>query len=77
MAERDCFQTAIWAQLFKTNDVVSFKTNASLVNVSLKFQKLISNTGQYFLLKKCEKLLQCKLQKLLSFFKQKYQCIWS
>ena len=31
-----------------------------LVNVSLKFQMLISNLRQYFLLKKCEKLLQCK-----------------
>ena len=31
-----------------------------LVNVSLKFQTLISDLHQYFLLKKCEKLLQCK-----------------
>ena len=31
----------------------------SLVNVSLNFQKLISQICQYFLLKKCEKLLQC------------------
>ena len=30
----------------------------SLVNVSLKFQTLISEIHQYFLLKKCEKLLQ-------------------
>ena len=32
----------------------------SLVNVSFNFQKLISQICQYFLLKKCEKLLQCK-----------------
>ena len=42
----------------------------SLDNVALKYQTLISETCQYFLLKKCEKLL------LLSFFQQKYQCIW-
>ena len=36
------------------------KLTTSLVNVSLKFQTLISNICQYFLLKKCEKLLQCK-----------------
>ena len=41
------------------------KLATSLVNVSLKFQTLISETRQYFLLKKCE-----------SFFQQKYQCIW-
>ena len=32
----------------------------SLVNVSLKFQTLISEIRQYFLLKKCEQLLHCK-----------------
>ena len=31
-----------------------------LVNVSLKFQTLISEICQYFLLKKCVKLLKCK-----------------
>ena len=36
------------------------KLTTSLVNVSLKFQTLISQICQYFLLKKCEKLLQCK-----------------
>ena len=36
------------------------KLTTSLVNVSLNFQKLISQICQYFLLKKCEKLLQCK-----------------
>ena len=36
------------------------KLTTSLVNVSLKFQMLISEICQYFLLKKCEKLLQCK-----------------
>ena len=32
----------------------------SLVKDSLNFQKLISQKCQYFLLKKCEKLLHCK-----------------
>ena len=41
----------------------------SLVNVLLKFQMLISQTCQYFLLKKCEKLLLCK--SFSSFFHQK------
>ena len=36
------------------------KLTTSLVNVSLKFLTLISQICQYFLLKKCEKLLQCK-----------------
>ena len=36
------------------------KLKTSLVNVWLKFQTLISQICQYFLLKKCEKLLQCK-----------------
>ena len=36
------------------------KLTTSLVNVSLNFQKLISQICQYFLLKKSEKLLQCK-----------------
>ena len=38
----------IRAWLFKTSDII--------VNVLLKFQTLISNIRQYFLLKKCEKL---------------------
>ena len=36
------------------------KLTTSLVNVSLKFQTLISQICQYFLSKKCEKLLQYK-----------------
>ena len=44
------------------------KLRTSLVNIFLKFQKLIFQIRQYFLLKKCEKLL--------SFFNKKYQCIW-
>ena len=36
------------------------KLTTSLVNETLKFQTLISQIFQYFLLKKCEKLLQCK-----------------
>ena len=49
------------------------KLTMSLVNVSLKFQTLISQICQYFLLKKCEKLLQCK--SFSDFFSKKYQCI--
>ena len=39
------------------------KLTTSLVNVSLKFQTLISEICQYFFMKKCENLL--------SFFQQK------
>ena len=46
------------------------KLTTSLVNVLLKFQTLISEICQSFLLKKCEKLLH-SLQKLLSFFSNK------
>ena len=50
------------------------KITTSLVNETLKFQRLISQICQYFLLKKCEKLLQCKSfshffsTKTISFF---------
>ena len=40
----------IRARLFKTKEIV---------NISLKFQTLISEIRQYFLLKKCEKFLSC------------------
>ena len=50
------------------------KVTKSLVNVSLKFQTLISHICQYFLLKKIEKLLQCK--SFSHFFNKKFQCIW-
>ena len=46
------------------------KLTTSLVNVSLKFQTLISQICQYFLLKKCEKLLQCK--SFSHFFKKTF-----
>ena len=46
----------------------------SLVDVSLKFQMLISEIGNFFLLKKCEKLLHCK--SFSHFINKKYQCIW-
>ena len=49
------------------------KLTTSLVNDSLKFQTLISQICQYFLLKKCEKLLHCK--SFSHFFNKKYQCI--
>ena len=50
------------------------KLTTPLVNGSLKFQTLISETCQYFLLKKCEKLLQCK--SFSHFVNKKYQYIW-
>ena len=45
------------------------KLTTSLVNISLKFQTLISEICQYFLLEKCEKLLHCK--SFSHFFQQK------
>ena len=50
------------------------KLTTSLVNETLKFQTLISQIFQYFLLKKCEKLLQCK--SFSHFFNKKFPCIW-
>ena len=50
------------------------KLTTSLVNVSLKFQTLISQISRYFLFKKCEKLLHCK--SFSQFFNKKFQCIW-
>ena len=50
------------------------KLMTSLVNVSLKFQTLIFQICQYFLLKKYQKLLHCK--SFSHFFNKKYQCIW-
>ena len=44
------------------------KLTTSLVNVSLKFQMLISQIHQYFLLKKCEKLLSFFQQKISLYF---------
>ena len=56
----------------------SFRSGCSklttwLVNVSLNFQKLISQIGQCFLLKKSETLLHCK--SFSQFFNKKFQCI--
>ena len=50
------------------------KLAMSLVNVSLKISKEISQIHQYFLLKKCVKLLHCK--SFSHFFNKKFQCIW-
>ena len=51
------------------------KLTTLLVNVSLKFQTLISQIHHYFLLKKkCVKLLHCKI--FSHFINKKYQCIW-
>ena len=49
------------------------KLTTSLVNVSLKFQTLISQSCQYFLSKKFVKLLQCK--SFSHFFNKKFKCI--
>ena len=53
---------------------VFWKASLSKTNVSLKFQMLILIIRQYFLLKKCEKLLQCK--SFSHFINKKYKCIW-
>ena len=50
------------------------KLSMSLVNFLSKFQTLLSNIRQYFLLKKCEKLLHCK--SFSHFFNKKYQWFW-
>ena len=50
------------------------KLTTSLVNVALKFQTIIPEIRQYFLLKKCEKLLHCK--SFSHFFNKKFQCLW-
>ena len=42
------------------------KLTTSLVNVLLKFKTLMSQICQYFLLKKCEKLLQCRTSLIFS-----------
>ena len=47
------------------------KLTTSLVNETLKFQTLISQICQYFFMKKCEKLLQCK--SFSHFYNKKYQ----
>ena len=44
------------------------KLTMSLVNVSLKFQTLISEICHYFLLKKCEKLLHSFFQEKISVY---------
>ena len=74
------FKRQLYSMLFETSSFLfgasgpgCSKLTTSLVNVSLKFQTLISNICQYFLLKKCEKLLQCK--SFSHFFNKKYQCI--
>ena len=56
----------VMLELKRTPGPSCSKLTTLLVNDSLKFQTLISQICQYFLLKQCEKLLQ-----LLSFFQQK------
>ena len=50
------------------------KLTTSFINVSLKFQTLISQICQYFLLKKCEKALHCR--SFSHICNKKYYCIW-
>ena len=50
------------------------KLTTSLVNVSLNFQKLISQNMPIFFAEKCEKLLHCK--SFSHFFNKKFQCFW-
>ena len=50
------------------------KLTTLLVNVSLKFQTLISQICQYFLSKTFEKLLHCKSYS--HFFNKKFLYIW-
>ena len=58
-SKRDCFDNLKLNFCSKRSGPGCSKLTASLVNVSLKFQTLISNICQYFLLK------------LLAFFQQK------
>ena len=58
----------------KTPGLGCSKLRMTLGNISLNFQELISQICQYFLLKKCEKLLQCK--SFSHYFNKKFQCIW-
>ena len=68
-------QTGVFKQLKSRSGPGCSKLTMLLVNVSLKFQTLISQTCQYFFgWKKCEKLLQCK--SFSHFFNKKYHCIW-
>ena len=55
--------------MYETSGPSCSKLTTSLVNEMLKFEMLIFQICQYFLLKKCEKLFA--VQKLLSFFQQK------
>ena len=50
----------VMLSLTHSPDNYSSGPGCSKLMTSLKFQKLLSQIGQYFLLKKCEKLLQCK-----------------
>ena len=72
-ADRSCF-SFFFKNNYKSGPGCS-KLTTSLVNVPLNFQELISQICQYFLLKKCEKLLQCK--SFSHFFNKKFQCTWS
>ena len=55
-------------KIYKIQGLVSLTT--SLIKVSLEFKMLTSEIHQYFMLKKCEKLLQS------FFFNKKYQFLW-
>ena len=53
------------SEVYKSGPSCS-KLTTLLINVSLKFQIIISQIRQYFLLKKCEKLLHCKASPIFS-----------
>ena len=69
-----CFSREIWKIIPKLSLILLIwspgpgcsKLMMPLVNVSLKFQMLISEICQYFLLKTCEKLLHCKTSHIFS-----------
>ena len=57
-----------------TTDTLSSGPCCSKLTTSLKFQTLISKLCQYCLLKKCEKLLNCK--SFSRFINKNYRYIW-
>ena len=63
-------QVAYHQRQFVSSETGCSKLTTSLVNISLNFQKLISQICKYFLLKKCEKLLHCKSFSLIFLTKK-------
>ena len=69
----DLMATAEPYQGFKILKPDCSKLTTSLVNGSLKFQTLISETCQYFCCKNVRSFCGAKASHI---FQQKYQCIW-